>query len=88
MGWKPGGGRRAVALSVKIDASWWRASRALSSTGARGLAGDGCVRARVRSLAAAMARSVDDAMGMMCRVGNQARVSAMRSALVCQVQTR
>ena len=64
-----------------------RATRWLSLVGASGEAGEGLRRATVRSLAAAIAASVDEALGMVTLEGNQARVSAMRSAMVSQIQT-
>ena len=80
---KLGGGAVCVALSAKIVAMWLRVRRAPLSTGARGLAGDGCASVLVRLLEAAMAQSTKDATGITRRVGSHARVSSIRSALVC-----
>ena len=54
-----------VAPSTKMVASWWRAQRKLSMRGVMGLTRDGWASAVVRLLAAAMARSAEDATGMM-----------------------
>ena len=88
MGWKPGGGTMSVAPSANIVAIWWRARRELSLMRARGLACDGYASALVRSVLAVMAWSTEDATGITRCVGNQARVSAIRLALVCHTQTR
>ena len=55
---------------AKISASWCRASRHVSLTGVRGDAGARCRRAAVRSWAAAIARSADDAVGITRVDGN------------------
>jgi hypothetical protein len=52
------------------------------------VAGDGWSNARVRSRAAAMAVSRDEDWGMVTWVGNQASVSAMRSADVSTIHTQ
>ena len=77
-----------ITALVKMSDSCWRAARSFAGIGARGDAGEGCFRMVARSLAAAMARSLEEGTGMTTRVGNHARVSAMRSALVVQTHTR
>jgi hypothetical protein len=74
-----GSGRKRDA---KIVASVISAFRWLSEKGERADAGEGCSKACVKSAAAAMAVSVDDAAGITRFVGNHASVSVMRSAAV------
>ena len=69
-------------------ASWFKASSLSAGIGANGLAGDGFWRMVVRSCAAAMARSVEEGVGMTTLVGNHAIVSVMRLARVSHAQTR
>ena len=57
-------------------------------SGERAEAGDGFLSAVMRSVAAAMMVSLEDAVGMSTLVGNQVSVSLIRSALVLQIQTR
>ena len=57
-------------------------------SGERAEAGDGFLNAVMRSVAAAMMVSLEDAVGMSTLVGNQVSVSLTRSALVSQIQTR
>ncbi len=87
MGTKPGG-TAGVAEAEKISASWRRVASWLSLVGDKGEAGDGWSNAAVRSQAAAMAASLEEAEGMWTFDGNHARVSAMRSAIVSTTQTR
>jgi hypothetical protein len=54
----------------------------------KGEENDGCKSAWIKSLAAAVAASNGAADGIVTCVGNQARVSAMRSALVAVAYTR
>jgi hypothetical protein len=56
--------------------------------GDRGEEGEVDNNARARSRAAAMAMSVDEWRSIIVVVGNQARVSAIRSELVAPAQTR
>jgi hypothetical protein len=65
--------------------SWWRW---LSEMGDRGEKGEGDNNARVGSWAAAMAIPVDEWRGIIIVLGNQVRVSEIRSELVAQAQTR
>ena len=84
----PGGGLMAgVVWLVKIVASCCRAALLSSAIGAIGDAGDGLARAVARSLAAAMARSVEFGIGMTTWVGSHASVSLMRSARVSHTHT-
>lgn len=79
------GGTGTVLGSVrlrKISASCCKAACWLSDNGESAEAGCGCLSAVIRSLAAVMAASVEDAVGMLTLVGNHANVSVMRSALV------
>ena len=71
---------------LKISASWRTAARSSDRTSASRLVGNRLARAKVRSLAVAMARSVVERMGMVACVGNQARLSAMISDLIFQIQ--
>ena len=96
--WKPGGtdGLWSVGTwleegSTTLEKILDRRRRVacwLSLIGESGEAGEGLRRAVTRSLAAAMARLVEDDSGMAIFVGNHARVSAIRSARVSQIQTR
>ena len=69
-------------LFPKITASVVGAVRSLSDSGDNAEAGDGCSSAEMRSVAAANAASVEDAVGITRREVNQASVSATRSILV------
>jgi hypothetical protein len=60
----------------------------LSLIGEIGAADDGNLRAFMRSCAAAMAASADDAVGMLTFDGSQTTVSATRSEAVSVTQTR
>ena len=62
-----GGG---IAVFVKMSDSCCRACRLKSVMGASGLVGDGFANALVRSCAAAIARSVEDGMGVVRLNGN------------------
>ena len=53
------------ALVAKMSASWSKAARLPSPMGERGELGDGLSRAWTRSWAAAMAMSVDEAVGIL-----------------------
>jgi len=75
-------------IALKIVDSCCRAACWLSLMGESGEAGDGCMRALVKSRAAAMAASVEEIFGMETFVGNQTTVSAMRSDVVSRIQTR
>ena len=81
-------GAGGATVLEKISDSCWRAARSFAGIGASGDAGDGCLRMVARSRAAAIARSLEDGTGMTTRVGNHARVSAMRSDLVDHTNTR
>ena len=72
----------------KISASWVRAKRWLSLRGDSADAGDGFRSALMRSLAAAMAVSVEDAVGITTFDGNHVSVSLILSACVVFIQTR
>ena len=83
-GSKPGG-TGIVLGSVRlrnISASCWSAACSLSASGDNADAGCGFWSAVMRSWAAAMAASVEEADGILISDGNQASVSAMRSARV------
>ena len=83
-GAKPGG-TGTVLGSVRfrnISANCCSAACSLSARGERAEAGCGFWSAFTRSLAAEMAASVDEAVGIWTCDGNQASVSAMRSARV------
>ena len=85
------GGTGTVLGSVrlrKISANCCNAACSLSDSGESADAGCGCLSAVIRSLAAVMAASVEDAVGMLTLVGNHASVSVMRSALVSVAYTR
>ena len=71
-----------MAASCFRDAIW------LSVLGESGDAALGCRSAWMRSRAAAVAASAEDAVGILVLDGNQTRVSAMRSAAVSLLQTR
>ena len=92
MGGNPGGGRivgaRVAVWSAKIAASCSSASLLLALTDARAVTGDGFLRARTRSLAAATAWLVELGTGMVTCTGSQASVSLTRSALVSHTQVR
>jgi hypothetical protein len=71
-----------VKGEAKMVARVMRASQWLSAIGDRAEAGDGFNRALVRSNAAEMAVSVDDADGIKTWDGCHVRVSVIRSAPV------
>lgn len=89
IGAKPGGTVEvAPVVMANMLASCLSAVVCSMLTGGSGDGWEGWRRAATRSLAAAMARSVEDAVGMTTWLGNQARVSEMRSAHVSLTQTR
>ena len=92
MGGKPGGGRiggtRVAVWSANMAASCSSASLLSALTGASAVAGDGFLSALTRSVAAAMAWSLEFGMGMVTWAGSQASVSLTRSALVSQTHVR
>ena len=71
----------------KIVANCWRAASWSELVGESGEAGDGFCKAWIKSLAAAVAASAEEAVGMTVFDGNQERVSAILSALVPWTQT-
>ena len=73
---------------VKIVASYCSATLFSSAMGAIGDAGDGLARAVTRSVAAAIARSVELGTGMKTWVRIHASVSLIRSARVSHTHTR
>ena len=75
-------------IALKIVDSCCRAACWLSLMGESGEAGDGCMRALVKSRAAARATSIEEDFGMETFVGNQTTVSAMRSDVVSSSQRR
>ena len=77
-----------VVICPKISASSCSAAVFVFPRGARGDAAEGCRRAVIRSLAAALAASVEEMVGIVTCVGNQTKVSAIRSAEVSFTQTR
>ena len=76
-------GTRLVSSSVRICrvATW------LSVSGSSGDPCDGFFRAERMSWIPARIRSLEDARGMVTLVGNQAKVSQMRSCRVSQIHT-
>ena len=80
-----GGG--ASVMVANMSASCWRAARWTSAAGGRGAASEGWRSAAIRSVAAAVASSRDEVVGILTWVGNQVRVLAMRLAEVASVQT-
>ena len=92
MGGNPGGGRaggaRVAVWSAKNAASCSSASLLLAFTGARAVAGDGFLRAMIRSLAAATTWSVELVTGMVTCTGSHASVSLTSSCLVSYTHVR
>ena len=81
-----GGG--ASVMVANMLASCWRAARWTSAAGGRGAASEGRRSAAIRSVAAAVASSRDEVVGISTWEGNQVRVLViMRSAEVASVQT-
>ena len=60
-----------ATVFVKISDSCWSAARSLAEIGARGDAGEGCLRIVARSCAAAMARSLEEGRGITTRVAGR-----------------
>ena len=82
------GGAVGSVMSLKISASWMMACIVSVFSGASGLAGVGCWSAVVKSRAAAVARSVADALGILMPCpGNQVRVSVYLEDFVSFTQT-
>lgn len=78
-------GVRARKMSLSVE----RADVSLSVKGDNGEFVSGVFNAVTRSWAAAMIRSVLDAIGMLiCGAGNHSIVSALRAARVASIQTR
>ena len=70
-----------MSASCRRAACWWSAS------GERAEAGEGCCSAWMRSRAAAIAASVEDAVGILTCDGNHDNVSAIRRLEVEIIQT-
>ena len=71
----------------KMVANCWSAASWSELVGESGEAGDGFCRAWIKSLAAAVAASAEEAVGITVLEGNQDRVSAILSARVAWTQT-
>ena len=79
--------RASSKIDLKISAITLRAATLLSERGEMGEAGYGDRSAAIKSRAAAMAKSVDDDIGVRTLVGNHTTVSAMRSPRVSAIYT-
>ena len=71
----------------KMVANCWRAASWLELVGESGEAGDGFCKAWIKSLAAAVAASAEEAVDITVLDGNQERVPAILSAMVAWTQT-
>ena len=74
-------------MDLKISTMTLRAATLLSERGEIGEAGCGDQKAAIKSLTAAMAKSVDKDIGVRPLVGNHTTVSAMRSPRVYEMYT-
>jgi hypothetical protein len=74
--------RRLVRTSARVLSVFV----SLSVSGASGEPAEGCWRAWTMSLAPAITKSIDDARGMITCIGNQSRVSQVRSRRVSNAQ--
>ena len=79
--------RASSKVDLKISAITFRASTLLSEMGYIVEAGCGDHRAAIKSHAVAMAKSVDEDIGVRPLVGNHTTVSAMRSPRVSAMYT-
>lgn len=83
-----GGGNDGVVLDWKMTASSRRALSLVGSIPASGEAGVGLRSALMRSVAAALAASMEEVLGIGVWVGWKLTVSMVRSALVSSAKTR
>ena len=79
--------RASSKVDLKISAITLREATLLSEKGEIGESGCGDRRAAIKSRAAAMAKSVDEDIGVRPFVGNHTTVSAMRSPRVSAMYT-
>ena len=77
--------RASSKVVLKISALILRAETLLSERGEIGESGCGDRSAAIKSRAAAMAKSVDEDIGVRPLVGNHTTVSAMRSPRVSEM---
>ena len=77
--------RASLKVALNISAMVLRAENLLPERGEIGEAGYGDRSAAIKSRAAAMAKSVDEDIGVRPLVGNHAKVSEMRSPRVSEM---
>ena len=79
--------RASSKVDLNISAITLRAEMLLSDRGEMGEAGCGYRSAAIKSRAAAMAKSIDEEIGVRPLVGNHTTMSSMRSPLVSAMYT-